>query len=107
MDIILCLAFLFSSIIPSDVTHFSLKEPSLTEIAEPFAMALIMCCSAYSFGRYYGSYVLCSTCGCLVELVGPVPKYLTVQLLTLYFFVFNESVGGEVIEFSSFLMKSR
>ena len=96
--VIMCLTLLFTSVIISAIPHYYMKDPSLTETSETLVMALIMCCYKHFW---------CSTSGCLAELVGPVPKYLTVQLLTLYFFVFNESVGGEVIEFSYFLMKSR
>ena len=105
--VILCLALLFPSVINADVPHSSSKEPLLNEISEPLVMALIMCYSTCSFGWYYGSHVWCSTCGCLDELVRPVPKHLTVQLLTLYVLVFSESVRGEGIEFYSVLMKRR
>ena len=52
MDVILCLALLFPSIITAAVPHYSLKDLSLTAIAEPSVMDLIMCCSTCLFGWY-------------------------------------------------------
>ena len=39
--VIMCLLFLFPSIITSVVPHYSLKEPSLTKISGPSVMALV------------------------------------------------------------------
>ena len=105
VDVIMCLVLLFPSIITADVSHSSLKEPPLTDIAEPLVMALIIRCSTRSFGWYDGSHVWYSTCGCLDELVGPVPKISIMQLLILSVLWFSESLGDEGIYFYSILMK--
>ena len=102
---IICHKCLFPSKITSDLPPSSLKDPLLTEIAVPSVMALIVCFSAYPFGRNDGSHVCCSNCGCLSVLVILVPEHFIVKLFTLSVFVFIESVGGDGIEFSPVFMK--
>ena len=55
--VIMCLMLSFPYIITADVPHYSLKKPFLTEIGEPSGMAMIICCSNFSFGWYGSSHI--------------------------------------------------
>ena len=56
--------------------------------------ALVLNCSACSFGMNDGSHIYIYFYGGLDVLISPVPKHFTVLLLNLSLLVFSESVGG-------------
>ena len=100
--VFLCPEFSFTYIITSAVQHSSLKEPLLNAMAEPLVIDPIICFSACSFGWYNGIHVWSSICGCVVELVIPVPIHLTVQCLTLFYLVLSGSIGVREYNFRLF-----
>ena len=63
----------------------------------PSIMALVMYCSACSFGLNDGSHIHFFVCGGLAVLVILVTKHLTVILFTLYVLVLSKLVGDEEI----------
>ena len=93
---ILCLPWLFSSIIIAAVPHRSLKEPLLAFVTSPFLMASAMCLSVSSVGLYpvfrvlaWEVYFFSTFC--------PIPVHLMCPSLSVYTFVTLPCEEGSLV----------